>query len=240
MAFREVTMLEVKEVQRLWLLGVQKRRVAQQLGLDVKTVRRYLAAARARGVEPAHGAEALTDELVSAMAAVQGGAGRPRGDGWATCDEHRALIEGRPGGRVRLTKVRKLLLRQGVEILYRTLRCCALEQLGSGRSSPTVPVADCESGAEVQLDTGWMTKLEPDVLGRRLRFRAWIFTAVRSRTASSTPCCGKRPRRHRGLRGHPGLVRRDLQGGIVDNAKEIVASANPIEPKIVQTFLDYA
>ena len=51
MAFREVTMLEVKEILRLWLLGVPKRRVAQQLGLDVKTVRRYLAAARARGVE---------------------------------------------------------------------------------------------------------------------------------------------------------------------------------------------
>ena len=42
MAFREVTMLEVKEVLRLWLLGVPKRRVAEQLGFDVKTVRRYV------------------------------------------------------------------------------------------------------------------------------------------------------------------------------------------------------
>ena len=55
MAFREVTMLEVKEILRLWLLGVPKKRIAAQLGFDVKTVRRYLAAAKARGVEPSHG-----------------------------------------------------------------------------------------------------------------------------------------------------------------------------------------
>ena len=47
MAFREVTMLEIKEILRLWLAGVPKKRIAQQLGFDVKTVRRYLAAARA-------------------------------------------------------------------------------------------------------------------------------------------------------------------------------------------------
>jgi transposase len=33
----------------------------------------------------------------------------------------------------------------------------------------------------VQLDTGWMTLLAPDLFGKRLRFRAWIFTAARSR-----------------------------------------------------------
>jgi DNA-binding CsgD family transcriptional regulator len=38
MAFREVTMLEVKEVLRLWLLGVPKKGIAAQLGFDVKTV----------------------------------------------------------------------------------------------------------------------------------------------------------------------------------------------------------
>ncbi len=44
MAFREVTMLEVKEILRLWLTGVPKKEVARQLSLDVKTVRRYLGA----------------------------------------------------------------------------------------------------------------------------------------------------------------------------------------------------
>ena len=40
--FREVTMIELKEVLRLWGKGLPKKRVAAQLGLDPKTVRRYL------------------------------------------------------------------------------------------------------------------------------------------------------------------------------------------------------
>ena len=50
MAYREVTMLEVKEVLRLWLRGVHKKRIAAQLGLNIKTVRRYLRAAQAHGL----------------------------------------------------------------------------------------------------------------------------------------------------------------------------------------------
>jgi transposase len=42
MAFREVRVLEVKEVLRLSREGLAKKRVARQLGLDVKAVRRYL------------------------------------------------------------------------------------------------------------------------------------------------------------------------------------------------------
>lgn len=51
--YREVTMVEVKEVLRLWCAGVPRKRLAAQLGLDPKTVRRYLAAATAASVRPA-------------------------------------------------------------------------------------------------------------------------------------------------------------------------------------------
>ena len=40
--FREVTMIELKEVLRLWGKDFPKKRIAAQLGLDPKTVRRYL------------------------------------------------------------------------------------------------------------------------------------------------------------------------------------------------------
>ena len=134
MAFREVTMLEVKEVLRLWLVGVPKKGIAQQLGFDVKTVRRYLAAAKARGVEQTHGVGALDDELVAAVIdKTQPRTGRPRGEGWAVCEAHREFIERHLTSRVRLTKVGKLLRRRGVEIEYPTLRRFALQQLGFGR-----------------------------------------------------------------------------------------------------------
>ena len=42
MPYREVTMIEIKEVLRLWLAGVAKKRISEQLGIDRKTVRRYI------------------------------------------------------------------------------------------------------------------------------------------------------------------------------------------------------
>ena len=40
MPYREVSMVEVKEVLRLWLAGVPKARIAETRGLDRKTIRR--------------------------------------------------------------------------------------------------------------------------------------------------------------------------------------------------------
>ena len=59
--YREVTMLEVKEVLRLWREGMPTKRLAAQLGLDPKTVRRYLRAATAAGL--AEGTTVSDDEV---------------------------------------------------------------------------------------------------------------------------------------------------------------------------------
>ncbi len=48
--YREVTMIEVREVLRLRGEGLPKKRIAAQLGLDPKTVRRYLETAATAGV----------------------------------------------------------------------------------------------------------------------------------------------------------------------------------------------
>jgi transposase len=242
MAFREVTMLEVKEVLRLWLLGVPKRRIAQQLGFDVKTVRRYLAVARGRGVDQTHGLSALDEELVAAVVAVtQPASGRPKGDGWAVCEAHRDFIAGHLGHRVRLSKIGKLLRRRGVEISYDTLRRYAMEQLEFGTGARTVPVADGEPGQELQVDTGWMVLLEPDLFGKRRRFKAWIFTAVLSRhrfvypifhetTASAIEACEAAWEYYGGV----------FHVLIPDNTKAIVAEADPISPRITDVFQEYA
>jgi len=242
MAFREVTMLEVKEVLRLWLLGVPKKQIAEQLGFDVKTVRRYLAAAKVHGVEATHGLGALDDELVAAVvAATQPSTGRPRGEGWAVCEAHREFIAGHIAHHVRLTKIGKLLRRRGVAIEYPTLRRFALAELGFGRGAPSVPVADCDPGAEVQIDTGWMTLLEPDLFGKRRRFKAWIFTPVFSRyrfvytifhetTATAIEACEAAWAFYGGV----------FEVVIPDNTKAIVAKADPIAPVMTEAFLEYA
>lgn len=86
--FREVTMIELKEVLRLWGKGLPKKRVAAQLGLDPKTVRRYLKAATAAGLRAER--DPISDEQVrDVLLALHPVGGRPRGDGWTMCAEQR-------------------------------------------------------------------------------------------------------------------------------------------------------
>jgi|GEM_PF-3449667 len=40
MAYRDVAMVHVKEVLRLWMAAMARKRIAPQVGLDPKTVRR--------------------------------------------------------------------------------------------------------------------------------------------------------------------------------------------------------
>ena len=60
MAFREVSVVQVKEALRRWLSGEGERPIAKGVGVDRKTARRYIAAAvelgvdRGGGEEPAH------------------------------------------------------------------------------------------------------------------------------------------------------------------------------------------
>src|SRR5205823_4727671 len=167
--------------------------------------------------------------------------GRSHGEGWERCHDKRAFIEDLLDRRIRLTKIGKLLARQGVAISYPTLRRFAMAELGFGQGARTIAVADCGPGEELQCDTGWMTHFEPDLFGKRRRFLAWIFTSVLSR--------------HRYV--HP-VLRETTQtaieaceaaweffGGIfrvliIDNTKAIVHTPDPLGAKIVRAFLEYA
>jgi hypothetical protein len=193
---------------------VSKKRIAAQLGLDIKTVRRYLKLATASGV----GLERDLDQATAAVVeALQAAPGRARGADWELCAKQREVIASYLRHGVRLTKVRRLLRRRGVEVPYMTLYRYAVSELEFGRRSATIPVADCGPGEEVQLDTGWVGWLKVDLFGRRKKFRAWILTAVRSRhhfvyaveretTASAIEAC--EARRMRQVFALLGLVRR--------------------------------
>ena len=155
--YREVTMLEVKEVLRLWRTGVPTKRLAAQLGLDPKTVRRYLRAAAAAGGQ-AEGATDTDEEVRAVLLGLQPAGGRPRGDGWAQCETQREAIRRWLTDGLRLTKIRKLLLRQGVEIAYPTLYRFAVLELQFGQ---TALAPRCAPQLENNLDPhdGVSTKL---------------------------------------------------------------------------------
>jgi transposase len=242
MAHREVTMLEVKEVLRQWLGGMPNKRIAAGLGFDVKTVRRYIAAARRRGLHREQGPEVLDDAwLAGLVGELRPMLGRPHGEPWELCQQWRGFIEGHLKNRVRLSKVVKLLRRNGIVVTYATLRRFAMAELGYGRTAATIPVADCEPGQELQVDTGWMTHLEPDLFGRRSRFRAWIFTAVRSRHRFVHPVM--RETTHTAIEACEAAW--EFFGGvfrvlIVDNTKAIVTTADSVQPLLNAAFLEYS
>ena len=240
MAFREVTMLEVKEVLILWKEGEGVAPTARKAGVDRKTVRRYVKAAKSVGLSP--GKEPITDEqLTAVLAALRGSHEAVHGEAWVRCESHRAFIGEQLKKGVRLSKTRKLLARRGIEVPYSTLHRFAVAELEFGRTAPSVPIADCEPGQEVQLDTGWVGMLEPDLFGKRRRFRAWIFTSVFSRHRFVWPC-------------FPETTATAIEaceeawalfGGVFhvvipDNTKTIVQKADPLAPLINRGFLEYA
>jgi transposase len=240
MAFREVTMIEVKEVLRQWLAGVGKKRIAARVGLDAKTVRRYVRAAEACGLVPS-AATALTDDAVSSVVSeLAGTRGREHGEAWKRCVFHRAFIEEKLEQRVRLSKVRRLMLRHGVDVPYSTLHRFAAVELGFGRPTVTMPVVDGEPGEELQVDTGWMTLLEPGEDGKRRRIRAWIFTPSVSRHRFVWPCFRETTETaieacERAWEFYGGVFR----VLVPDNTKAIVTKADPLEPLLSQAFLEY-
>ena len=63
MSYREVSVIEIVEMLRLWLQGSGLREVARLSGTDRKTVRRYVDRARACGLDRDGGEGQLSDEL---------------------------------------------------------------------------------------------------------------------------------------------------------------------------------
>jgi hypothetical protein len=245
MAYREVTMVEIKEVLRLWRAWTPKKRIAAQLTLDVKTVRRYIAAAQTCGLTQAAPGEAAEppgdDQLAAILVALAPDTGRPHGDAWERCVAERDEIERLLGQRVRLSKVRRLLQRKDVDIPYATLHRFAVAELGFGQRAPTIPVADGKPGEELHIDTGWMTMLVPDEHGRRRRFRAWIFTPHLSRYRFVYPCFAEST----ATAIEACEAAWQFYGGVFrvvvpDCTSAIVHTADPRAPRLVDDFLEYA
>jgi transposase len=252
MAFREVSVSEIREVLRLWL-GVAGlpapglRTIAGHCGVDRKTVRRYVEAAQAAGLRRGDGVEALDDGLIGAVAEAVRPV-RPHGHGAAweqllgfeeqITDWVAGSKEQRP---LTVTKIHTLLARQGCVVPYRTLHRFASERCGFGRKDTTVRVADGDPGIECQLDFGYLGMLTDTADGRRRKVYALIFTAVYSRhmfvwlsysqtlTAVIAGC----------------QAAWEFFGGVFavlipDNLKPVIAAADAVNPRFTAGWLDYA
>lgn len=245
MAFREVRVFEVREVLRLWLRGEGFRSVERLAGVDRKTVRRYVDAAVALGLDREGGEEQLTDEFIGQVVeAVRPHRGDGHGEAWRLLEAERDQLEvwlKTDGLTVR--KAGELLARRGVIVPERTLHRFALEELdvGRGRRGVTVRVNDGEPGDELQVDFGKLGRLLDPETGRQRDVWALIFTPVVSRY--SFVWLSHRQTVEEVIAGFEAAWR--FYGGVFktvipDNLKAIVDRANPLEPRLNRCFVEYA
>jgi transposase len=245
--FREVSVVEVREVLRAWLEGHGLRRVAERAGVDRKTARRYVAAAEAAGLSRDAGLAAVSDELVGLVVDAVRPA-RPNGHGasWEALLAHEEQIRGWVTGGagqdpLSVVKIEELLARQGVRVPYRTLHRFAVERCGFRVKTTTVRVVDGEPGVECQIDFAQMGLLLDAETGKQRRVHALIFTAVVSRhmfvwlTYSQTLTAV--------IAGCEAAW--EFFGGafkvlVPDNLKAVVTNADAVNPQLSVGWLDYA
>jgi hypothetical protein len=158
MAFREVSVIQVKEVLRRWLRKDEGlRSIAAGAGVDRKTARRYVEAGVALGLDRDVGEGQLTEALIGGVCEAVRPA-RPNGHGapWELLCAREKDIKAWVERDLTVAKIGDLLARRGVIVPERTLQRFCAERCGSGRQSTTVRVADGEPGKELQTDFGRM------------------------------------------------------------------------------------
>jgi transposase len=244
MGFRELTMIDVKEVLRRWSAGQSDRRIGREAGADRKTVARYTAAATSLGLERGHG---LSDEEVHQVAqCVQARPLATPSEEWSEVAQHRVRIEQWLEGHgdrrpLRLTRVHALLVRDhGLTASYDTLWRYAHLELSWRDKPSTVRVDDPPPGQEAQVDFGKMGWLIDPETGRRRTLWALIVTLAFSRYQFVWPTF-----RQTTETVCEGLDRAWMFfGGIIatlipDNTKAMINDPDALSPTLVAAFLDY-
>ena len=240
MAYRELGVIEIREVLRRFCLGDSVRAIARGTGSDRKTVAKYVAAARAAGLE--RSSVGPTDEQVAAvLAAARGpGGGRP-GEVPDRLAAHREQIAAWLAEGLRLTKIHRRLRAQGVVVPYSSLHRFAQSRLGFGAPTMTVRVAEPQPGEAAEIDFGLLGTWVDPLRARPRRVYGLLVTLCFSRYAFLAISLRQdRPAVRDGLESawvfFGGVVRRVVE----DNLKPVVTGADRYAPAIDRVFLEYA
>jgi hypothetical protein len=115
MAFREVSVVQVKEALRRWLKGEGERPIGRGVGIDRRTARRDITAAVELGVDRDGGEEQLTDELIGQVVErVRPHRPDGHGEAWRTLLAEEDRIKSWVKADLTVVKIGILLARRGV------------------------------------------------------------------------------------------------------------------------------
>jgi len=243
MAYRELGMVEVREIVRRWLASDSIRAIARATGMDRKTITEYVRAAVAVGVE--RDGPPLTDAQVAAIVGAHR-PGRPT-NMTAPSPEIEALRPHEPticqwlGEGLRLTKIHRRLRAQGVTVSYSSLYRFARAACDFGAPAVTVRVADPPPGEVAEADFGVLGLWGDPTTGRPRRVYGLLLTLCFSRYAFLAIT----------LRQDLAAVLEGLEaawlffGGVVrrvvvDNLTPVVTHADRYTPGLNRVFLEYA
>jgi transposase len=236
--YRELTMMEVREVLRRFGAGRSQRRIGRETGIGRNTVGRYVDAAAAVGFtegEP-------SDSVVAAVAqAVQERpAAAPSEQRLALAPHRDRIVRWLKDERLKLTKIHVLLARDGVDASYATLRRFAIDELGWGMRAPSIRVDDPAPGDEAQIDFGCMGTML-DTTGESRKLWALIVCLSHSRYSFVYPTfaqdlaslCKGLDAARKFFGGAPRRI-------VPDNMKTIVVRAHATSPRLNDAFTEYA
>lgn len=240
MAFRELSVVEVREILRRWQRGGGIRTIAAYVGADRKTVRRYVEAAQRRGLSREADSRALDDDLLAeVIAAVLPGAPPKAGAMRQLCRDHQKLIDGWVRDGCKSPKIARLLQRHaGVAVPERTLRRFIQEELGE-RPGGTVRIVDPPPGQVLEID--FMELGRVALAGVEVKLFVLVCIAATSRHAFLWPCLSQdRDHLLEGLEAAWAFFGGVFPVLVFDNPKTAVAKASALAPKLADEVLEYA
>lgn len=243
MAYRELHVVEIKEILRLWANGHGLRTVASRTGIDRKTVRRYVEAAQAAGLERGDVDRAVEDALIAdVVTSVQPGApAEVVGVMREHCRKHAEALSGWAAEGCKGPKLVKLLMRHtGVPVPLRTLQRFIEEEVVAPDKG-TVRVVDPDPGQVLEVDFLDLGEFKQIGSGEIRKMYALLCTASYSRHQFVWPCLTQT--QDDVIDGLEGAW--DFFGGVFpvllpDNLKAVVSKADRIEPVFAESFLEYA
>src|SRR5919197_1414673 len=185
MARRTFDVTDVTEILVHWYAGRSQSEIATSLGLDRKTIRKYLAPAIAAGMEPGGPAKTTAEwaELVSGWF-PQLADTRLRQTTWPETERHRDYIADMLKiGVTQATIHQRLRDEQGLQASVASLKRWVAANLPEEvrRDRVTVLGEDAEPGAEAQIDYGHLGSWLDPRSGKKHRVWALVMVLVCSR-----------------------------------------------------------
>ncbi len=241
MSYKEVSRVEIVEVVRRWQAESSQRRISASTGLGRATVRKYIAAARALGLE--QNGSGPTEEQLTRLSTLS--LPGPRKMETSTEDLLAPwtdqVYESLMTDRLQVTRILELLVGRGCEVSYTSLRRFIQRRNWQRRNLRTVRMGQTAPGELAEMDFGRLGLIRDPTTGRRRVVWALLIVLAYSRHSSVWPTFTQRlVDVIEGLEAAWAFFEGIPRYLVIDNFPSAVAGADPLHPRLTCGFMEYA